>query len=160
MIVRNRFQISNFKFQTVAGFTLIETLVVITVLGIITTLISASFIRSQRSGRDSARRSDMNAYRGALEQYANANGGLYPNSVSVISFTSSSCLSLAPTYVGRCAGDPRSGVGAQPDYKYQTSSDGSQINYCIWAKLEIGNYFEVCSDGRSGEVVSPPTMTL
>ena len=143
------------------GFTLIELLISISIIGIVVTIASASFITTQKGARDSQRKGHINAYRGALEQYANANGGVYPVRTAQTDVKSTGCLGLNPTYIGACVGDPREGIGtpAQLPYKYQSDADG--IRYCVWADLEgSASYFEACSDGRIGEVSTPPTMTL
>ena len=53
------------------GFTLIELLIVISIIGILVTIVSASFVTSQKQARDVQRKSDLKQYQNALENFAN-----------------------------------------------------------------------------------------
>lgn len=55
------------------GFTLIELLTVITILGILTTVVSVNVSSSRKQARDARRKSDVKAMQTALELYYNAN---------------------------------------------------------------------------------------
>jgi type II secretion system protein G len=59
------------------GFTLIEIMVVIAILGILITMISGSFLASQKKSRDLKRKSDVIQVGKALELYFN-DRGRYP----------------------------------------------------------------------------------
>ncbi len=52
-----------------SSFTLIEILIVIIILGIITSVISLNFILSIKKGRDAKRKADLNQIKTALELY-------------------------------------------------------------------------------------------
>lgn len=56
------------------GFTLIELLTVITILGILTTVVSVNVSSSRKQARDARRKSDIKAIQTALELYYNAKG--------------------------------------------------------------------------------------
>lgn len=128
------------------GFTLIEVLIVLAIIAVVSGSIAFSFIGSAKSSRDGRRRADLAAYRGALELYANSNGK-YPVFPAPTKLDKSSCLSLAPVYLGKCQADPRSGVY---DYNYQ--SDAGGMEYCVWSVLErTQNCLMLCSDGKSQE---------
>lgn len=51
------------------GFTLLEILIVISILGILATLISGNFITSLKKGRDARRKTDLKQIQNALEMY-------------------------------------------------------------------------------------------
>lgn len=51
------------------GFTLLELLVTISIIGILMALATVSFTTAQKNGRDSRRRADVENVRKALEQY-------------------------------------------------------------------------------------------
>lgn len=59
------------------GFTLVELLVVVTLIGILTTVALANFSGGTAKARDTQRKSDLRAIRDALEQYKLDNGS-YP----------------------------------------------------------------------------------
>lgn len=59
------------------GFTLVELLVVISIIGILTVLISSSFSNSQQRSRDAAIKSGLKSLSGALTMYY-ADLGLFP----------------------------------------------------------------------------------
>lgn len=61
-----------------SGFTIIELLIVIAIIGILATLVLTNFQGAQAKGRDTVRQNDVNAMYQKLEEYYNENGG-YPN---------------------------------------------------------------------------------
>ncbi len=63
------------------GFTLVELLVVISILGVLATIALGSFRSSQARGRDAERKSDLKQIVSSLELYY-ADHGKYPVSVS------------------------------------------------------------------------------
>ena len=67
--------------QNVAGFTLMELLIVIVLLGILISLGTGSFASSIRRGRDNRRKNDVRSIATALEAYFNDKGA-YPTSNS------------------------------------------------------------------------------
>lgn len=62
-------QITNLKSQITVGFTLIEVIVVLAILGILMALILPSITKSRQIARDGKRRVDLESVRGALEVY-------------------------------------------------------------------------------------------
>ena len=68
----------------IAGFTLVELLVVAGVLAALGTLVMISFTGARSSARDTQRKSDIKQYQTALEQFANRNNSLYPGTNDTI----------------------------------------------------------------------------
>jgi len=131
--------IKNQKF----GFTLIELLVVISIIGILASLTLVSYSGAQKQTRDTQRKSDLNQYRNALENYAAANNGLYP--VASAGDASVVCgASLEPSFIADCPLDPAGGT-----YVYKYWSNGT--DYTIWGELETGGFWKICSNGKSGK---------
>jgi prepilin-type N-terminal cleavage/methylation domain-containing protein len=140
------------------GFTLIELLVVVAIIGILVSLGTARYLNIEKSSRDLRRKSDLNQYRTALENYANANGSVYPKakgSIDVLCNTDD----FAQNYLsGSCIHDVMEGTSGHSDYAYN-SKDGT--DYVLTAKLETRHetgeslFYMVCSNGRSGEVKEP-----
>jgi general secretion pathway protein G len=62
-----------------AGFTLLELLIVIAIIGVLASLVAVSYSSAQRRARDSQRQSDLKAIQNALEQYYADNDGNYPD---------------------------------------------------------------------------------
>ncbi len=60
------------------GFTIIELLIVIAIIGILAGLVLNNFQGAQAKARDVQRRADMNSIHGKLEEYYNNNNG-YPD---------------------------------------------------------------------------------
>ena len=65
------------KISRKLGFTLVELLVVISIIGIITTIISSSFINSQQRSRDASRKTGLKSLSDALNTYY-ADNGVFP----------------------------------------------------------------------------------
>lgn len=66
------------------GFTLLELLIVIAIIGILASLATVSYASAQKKARDSQRQSDLKAIQNALEQYYADNQGSYPTSCAAI----------------------------------------------------------------------------
>lgn len=148
-------QSTKYKEQSRMGFTLIELLVVISVIGILASFGFSRFILAEKQARDAMRKSDLNQYRVALENFAAANNLTYPvpscGSVANLCATNN----FQTIYLsGGCLQDPRAEVST---YQYCSSSTGSQ--YAVWATLESGGYFEACSNGKSGKLSTEPVFT-
>lgn len=63
--------------QRQSGFTIVELLIVIVIIGILATLVIVTFSGVQQKARDSERKTDINAVAGQLEAFY-ANKGYYP----------------------------------------------------------------------------------
>lgn len=120
-----------------SGFTLLELLVVISIIAILIGMISVSFTTAQQKSRNARRRADMKAVQSALEQYYAINSGSYP--------------------VGGCAVDQLTG-GLPTDPK---NADGfvysfvcnDSATYCACAELEAnetGNASDASCNGTTG----------
>lgn len=65
--------------STQSGFTLIEILVVVAIIGMLSIVVVISLNQARAKGRDAKRKSDMGQVQKALELYANDNNGTYPS---------------------------------------------------------------------------------
>jgi prepilin-type N-terminal cleavage/methylation domain-containing protein len=72
------------KNKVESGFTIIELLIVIAIIGILATLVLTNFQGAQARGRDTVRSSDVNSVFSKLEEYYNNNSG-YPLGTAVTS---------------------------------------------------------------------------
>jgi prepilin-type N-terminal cleavage/methylation domain-containing protein len=107
------------------GFTLIEILVVVAIIGILMAAGFVAFTNARRGSRDARRQSDMRAMQNAFEQYYNANDDAYASDPNLMlnSFTA-----------GAKPRDPQQGKN------YTTTMTGingtSASGYCICADVE------------------------
>lgn len=135
------------------GFTLIELLVVIAIIGILASLAMVSYSGAQKQARDSGRRSDLSQYRNGFENYATNHNSMYPELTASggtqISGAGNACEDfLHPDFVSSCPEDP---IGTS-EYAYLYLSNPGATEYVMWANLETGGYWVVCSTGETGEV--------
>ncbi len=139
------------------GFTLIELLIVVAIISILGTLMMASFSLARKQGRDTKRRSDISQYRIALENYYAVNS-FYPNQASGAgnSINATGVFSNAgPLYSfmnNNILVDPvNSG-----NFQYVYVGDNSGSGYKIYAVMESGGYWEICSNGKAGNEAQIP----
>lgn len=102
------------------GFTLIEMLVVMTIIGVLAGLILTGFDASRKTARDGRRMSDLEQIRSALEMYRADNASVYPAALAT----------LVPTYIAALPADPRG-------YTYYYNRTSSYA-YDLCAYLETG----------------------
>jgi prepilin-type N-terminal cleavage/methylation domain-containing protein len=142
------------KMKSNFGFTLLELLVVIAVIGTLAGIVLIRLTGGETGARDAKRQSDLKQYQAAIEIYANNHGGSYPPTGSGRAIDL--CGPGKPLGDVPCADDP---LGT-PDYGYQSGASNTQ--YVLWARLEkpkTVTWFVVCSTGESGNVTSgvPPS---
>lgn len=131
--------------KTQRGFTLIELMVVIAIIGLLSAAILSSLSTANQRGRDANRIADMKQLQNALELYAADNGGRYP--VVASSFVSQLNASLVPNYLPVLSEDP---LPARARYRYWTvtgtsysmvvdleSDDSAGVTWCL-IKLGTG----------------------
>lgn len=110
------------------GFTLLELLVTISIIGILMGIGSVSFSTAQKKGRDSRRQGDMKAIQKSLEEYY-ALANEYPDSVTSggsIAYSGNTLMNLVPF-------DPKN----SGDYVYDTYTvSATNDSYCICATLD------------------------
>lgn len=116
--------------QKLAGFTLIEILVAITIMGVIFGVIITSSTAVQRFARDTQRQSDLKAIQSALQHYY-ADNNSYPDSLTKLT-------SGAKVYLQKIPVDPV----AATNYSYQAKGNECGLDppichqYCLFTKLE------------------------
>ena len=115
---------------TKKGFTLIEILIVVAIIGILASVVVVGLGPAQRKGRDSRRLSDLRSVQNALELYYGKIGH-YPDQADVTSWdTLVTKLTTADIGTKQIPNDPATGKS----YAYATDEDGT--GYVLAAVLE------------------------
>lgn len=107
------------------GFTLLELLVVVSIIGILIAISTTAFSTAQRKSRDAKRQGDIKSMQSAFEQYVSQNSGSY--GASCAAMTTLNGTTILP---GGLPTDPKTGDA------YTCSS--SATTYCACATLEAG----------------------
>jgi len=127
------------KIKTKANaFTLLELLVVISIIGILIALGAAAYSTAQKKGRDARRSSDIKALQNGFEQFY-AKNGAYP-----ATFAAAVDVTIFPAGLPT---DPRDAAA------YVTASRTSATKYCVCALLENSTGNATGSTG-SGDTVA------
>ena len=124
------------------GFTLVELLVVVSIIGVLTMISVSSFVSAQIKGRDSQRKSDLDGLSKALMMYYNDNGK-FPSEVD---FGNESTGLVDPNnsttiYMRKIPGELKSGWS---EYVYEVS--GSLKSFNLFADLENRNDSQCIKD--------------
>lgn len=126
-----------------AGFTLVELLVVISIIAILMGLSFFGLQGARQSSRDSRRKADLESIRSGIEIYK-SDCNTYPLTLStslVGNGSNSSCL-VANTYISSVPADPTT-----PARAYRYSSNGTTYEIC--ASLEQGSGSVTCGGSSS-----------
>lgn len=129
------------------GFSLVELLVVATVMAVLSVVGVVSYTNLNKKSRDSKRNSDMEQLRSALEMFR-ADNGFYP-AVNTTGFgtageldTGNAATGLVPTYLPAIPTDPK--APTQDYYYYPTNlTGGNYYGYCICGDRESQTEAEV-----------------
>src|SRR5438132_1966579 len=100
------------------GFTIVELLIVIVVIGILAALVIVQFTNVQARARDAERKSDIRALQSKVAEYYALNGN-YPLTINAINSPGNVVPSDA------CKAPGGSGTCATPDYGYHAYQAGT-----------------------------------
>lgn len=107
------------------GFTMIEILIVMVIIGILSTLAVTNLMTAQARARDAKRRGDIKTLQTAFEQYYSTNAGY-----------AADCQTMATVEV------LPQGVGSDPTlnipYTDNSFCQAETDSYCVCAQLEMG----------------------
>jgi len=138
------------------GFTLMELLIVMSIIAIITAIGLVSYAPINRRSRDAKRKSDLEQVRSALEMYRSDNG-YYPTS-SAASFSPLTTLDpgdgngpLVSTYLPSIPMDPKNTTATLRTYYYIVIGAGPDYySYCLCSGVEN------TADGKNECGITPP----
>ena len=132
------FRISDFGFRIFErGFTLVELLVVITIIALLTTIGIVMYQNATRRSRDGRRQTDLEQVRTALELYRSDNSA-YPADTTWANLqtTLADDIRALPT-------DPK-------DFAYSYVPGANNLSYSLCAHLETGNDTDdFCGSGEA-----------
>jgi len=119
--------------RTTRGFTLVELLVVISIIGLLSSIVLATINSVQSRGRDAQRIADAGLIQAALELYYGTNRR-YPDSLGEwkLSLAGNQWIpGLAPAFFAKVPIDPINTWSDtfEADYAYYTSANGA--DYCL-----------------------------
>src|SRR3954462_7312170 len=115
---------SRVTFKQQGGFTLLELLIVIVIIGILALLIIPNITSAPKKARDTKRKTDITTVRKGLEEYF-VNNNVYPDALSELQAGSAPIIKTLPT-------DPKA---SWPAYPY-TPSTSPASTYTLSACLE------------------------
>ena len=122
------------------GFTIIELLIVVAIIGILATLMLVSYSHTLKKSRDARRVSDIESVKLACNMFADKTGG-YPNTSSWIVLSG-----LLTDYVDVTnINDPKYSTDPLKSYRY-TGADGSDCYFKYYSELEEGDKTVQCKD--------------
>lgn len=119
------------------GFTLMELVVVIAIIAILAGIIVAAIMMARRQATNTGRQGNVRTVEAALESYANANNGNYPNVNSWQSLVAAGGLlrggGAAPivtgNYLTQDVGEPTDNMNY--DYMYKSNSTTNNKGYTL-----------------------------
>lgn len=128
-----------------SGFTMVELLVVITIIAIMAAIGTFGYTMVVRVTRDAKRQADLKIIQSALEQYHNDAHNYPPNQITFIAGSQFSDPTGTKIYLNNVPTDP---LSTNPNYLYipLTRSGGfcsatpsSCQSYCLYADLETSS---------------------
>ncbi len=141
----------SFKNKTSKGFTIVELLIVIVVIGILAALVITTYNGIQQKARDTERKTDINAIHGQVEAYQ-AQNGKYPTLANVndATFRTANMKGLDGAALQDPKGNAQTLVAAPSAtaYAYAVSPSGCDngaggdcTQYVLTATLESGGTY-------------------
>ncbi|MDB5238917.1 MAG: gspG [Candidatus Parcubacteria bacterium] len=142
------------------GFTIVELLVVITIIVLLTGIILKNLSGSRGKARDAQRVSDLAQLQLALALFMDRCGEYPTGATLATTMTSTKCPSgvTLGTYIAQIPVPPAGASQAAYDYTYyRITSTGLRVNYVLHAKLESPN--AAVAKGLAASSISDPSSS-
>ena len=133
-------------FKKTKGYTLIEIVVVIGIMGFLSAIVYSSFDASRAKSRDQKRITDISVIQLALEQHFQKNG-IYPLLLE----------NLVPTFLPAIPTDPTNNYSDQYFPMSKTKDSNSCISYQLWTKFELRNSYLDSKKGFNSKLSPLPS---
>lgn len=140
------------------AFTLIELLVTIVIIGLLTTVATTSFLSAQRSSRDSARRTNLNAVANALEVYKTENQK-YPGTVAQADVSGCSYIANQTYYYNPNVTTSNSCTGDYAPYPNWIPGLGKYLNPPVTERRYLGGSGSETAGGCFDSTTGQPTQS-
>ena len=127
------------------GFTIIELLVVVAIIGLLSSIVLVSLSAIQMRARDTRRMEDIDTIRKALALYAT--NGAFPVQTTEGPLVSGSGGGAALIAAGSVSAIPQDPQSPSSQYEYVTNASGStcSLSFCLETNT-IPNYSEGCGN--------------
>lgn len=136
------------------AFTIIELLVVISIISILSLIVVYSFDRVRKNSRDAQRKADLSSIASALEFYK-TDKKKYPSSDFADKLTKLS--NIVPNYLANIPTDPERST-TQSEYQYK--SDGNQYKIVATAPESLSGVDDSAKAKKiAGDFFDPKTIT-
>lgn len=157
--------VSNRLYSSKKGFTLIELMIVISIISLLSIAGLVIYSTVSRNGRDAKRSSDLRSIQSALEQYA-ADQFYYPSTISLgnaltnCTGGANGCV-VSKTYLNSVPNDPVSGNYGFTKLVAACDNTGATkcTSYCIYAKMENASNGVPVPSNCPGYNVTAPVNT-
>lgn len=138
------------------GFTLVELLVVISIIGILSSIVLVSMGGARAKARDARRQSDIRQIGSACELYM-ADNEVFPVYANYAAATSSSGGIGTYMPVDAMPEDPGSGI-----YHWENNTgSGDNDQFCVWAVSDDGTtYYAASEKGVRMDLTTSPSGDL
>ncbi|NTU72950.1 type II secretion system protein [Candidatus Roizmanbacteria bacterium] len=150
----------NKQFTTSDGFTLIELMIAIAIMGVLSALVSGQFVTSLIKGRDTQRKEDLHQIQTALEMYYEDNK-VYPTSLPwTREFCASDpCQTGNKKYMLKIPNDPINKSNTSIKYNYVSNGAEYQLYTCLENNQITPMPITPPAGGCSPKCGNPPTTS-